>query len=123
MRLRCWPSAAGSLRRVSAARACGVKLDRLEWLRGEADLVAGQASAGQHAPLWELVRQLAMAAQQAADGRIISRREEMLECWEGFYFAEFSEHMCALAYNAARQAVEEVIQKFTLADVQLPELK
>ncbi len=74
----------GLLRRASEAAAGGVKRDRLEWLRGKADFVAGEAAAGQHAPLWEVVRQLAgrkaasgprpIAVQQAADGRILSRR-------------------------------------------------
>ena len=78
----------GLLRRASEAAAAGVKRDRLEWLRGKADFVAGQAVASHHALLWELVRQLAgrkaargfrpIAVQHAADDRIITRREELL---------------------------------------------
>ncbi len=81
----------GLLRRESVAAACGIRRDHLERLRGKADFVEGKAASGQHAPLWELARQLAgrkaargprpIAVQKAADGLIISRREDLLECW------------------------------------------
>jgi hypothetical protein len=100
----------GGLLRASEAAAAGVKRDRLEWLRGKADFVAGQAAAGQHAPLWELVRQLAgrrggprpIAVQHAADGRIMSRREELLARWEDPLAAEFSGHARTLACQESR---------------------
>ena len=45
----------------------------------------------------------------------------VLECWEGFFAAEFSGHTRTIAYQEARQEVARVIQDFTLTDVQLPE--
>jgi hypothetical protein len=100
------------LRRASGAAAGGVKRDRLDWLRGKADFVAGQAAAGQRAPMWELVRQLAgrkaargprpVAVQQAADGRSISRRGELLECWEGLFAAAGCP--CGVQARAGRRA-------------------
>ncbi len=102
--------------RLSAAGYCGGPRRRLPPGSSETGLsgsaagptLAGQAAAGQRALLWELVRQLAgrkdargprpIAVQHTADGRIISRREELLECGEDLFAAEFSGHARTPAY-------------------------
>jgi hypothetical protein len=123
----------GLLRRASVAAAAGVKEDRLLWLRGKADHIASQALAGQQAPLWELVRQLAgrkaargfrpVAVQRTADGRVIARREELVACWEGLFSAEFSGHTRTFEYKLAWAEVASTIKDGTLVDVGVSEFE
>ena len=119
------------LRKASAAAAKGVKADRQTWLLGKADHIARQAAAGRQGPLWELTRQLAgkkaargpkpIAVQRASDGRLVSSKDEMLQCWEALFLAEFSGHASVREFAEARRAVQELLSQLTFSDPDLSE--